>query len=354
MKRSVIVLFYICLFLLSITDVTAQNGRVFGNVTDSQNGNPVPGAHVFLSETTMGTVTDSLGNYEISNIPIGNYTLIASMVGFIRSSSSLVLTDQRPSRHYNLRLRPDMVQLEAIEIRSSNDDWLSALSIFKEHFIGSTQFGRQTEILNPEVLDLKFENGIITGRSEQPLLIENRALGYNLYIELDEFTFNPELKEGSYSVYTKFEEMESSNPETVRNWQSNRRLSYESSIRRFFLSVYQGTAQRDGFRFNRAHLLPLSEDEHREALSALRFVSEHRKEEARGFRITRDLQIEYGSEDIYVQEIDGEPSFLRPNKGGFIFIDGSGNLLDPHSIIVMGRWADQRIANLLPRDYQQD
>lgn len=352
MKRFATVFFYICLFLSSETDVFAQNGRVIGTITDFQSGEPVPGAHVFLSETTMGTVTDSLGNYEISNIPIGNYTLIASMVGFIRSSSSLVLTERRPSRHYNLRLRPDLIQMEAIEVRASNDDWLSALAVFREHFIGSTQFGRQTEILNPEVLDLKYESGLLTGRSEQPLLIENRALGYKLYIELDEFTFNPDLKEGSYSVYTKFEEMESSNPETMRSWQSNRRLSYESSIRRFFQSVYNGTAQRDGFRFSRAHLLPLSDDEHREALNALRFVSEHRKEEARGFRITRDLRVEFGSEDIYVQDIDSEPSFIRPARGGFIFIDASGNLLDPHSIIVMGRWADQRIANLLPRDYR--
>ena len=43
---------------------------------------PLIGANVFLEGTTLGSTTDSLGNYVINNIPIGKYIIRADFVGY--------------------------------------------------------------------------------------------------------------------------------------------------------------------------------------------------------------------------------------------------------------------------------
>ncbi|WP_149276467.1 SusC/RagA family TonB-linked outer membrane protein [Pareuzebyella sediminis] len=54
-----------------------------GNVTDSNDGAPIPGVSVYLESTTVGGVTDFDGNYVFqSSLAPGSYTLIASYLGY--------------------------------------------------------------------------------------------------------------------------------------------------------------------------------------------------------------------------------------------------------------------------------
>jgi len=46
------------------------------------------GANIFLEGTTVGAATDMEGNYSIKSVPAGEYTLIASMIGY----SKLIVT----------------------------------------------------------------------------------------------------------------------------------------------------------------------------------------------------------------------------------------------------------------------
>lgn len=59
--------------------VTLQQSTVSGKVVDSK-GQPLPGVTVIIDGTTSGTITDSDGNYTITNVPFGS-TLIFSFVG---------------------------------------------------------------------------------------------------------------------------------------------------------------------------------------------------------------------------------------------------------------------------------
>jgi hypothetical protein len=59
----------------------SQNVTVFGNVK-STSGEPVPDVTLMVKRTTNGTVTDSYGNYSLSNVPSG-FTLVFSFLGII-------------------------------------------------------------------------------------------------------------------------------------------------------------------------------------------------------------------------------------------------------------------------------
>lgn len=70
----------LALFLLT-NAVLAQNGTVSGTVKDN-NQAPLLGVNVSIKNTIKGTQTDENGNFEISHLENGDYTLLISYLGF--------------------------------------------------------------------------------------------------------------------------------------------------------------------------------------------------------------------------------------------------------------------------------
>ncbi|MCB0705887.1 MAG: carboxypeptidase-like regulatory domain-containing protein, partial [Saprospiraceae bacterium] len=60
----------------------AQTGSIRGNVYEKETGDPVMFATVRLLGTDIGNTTDLDGFFNISNIPVGDYRLVVSYVGF--------------------------------------------------------------------------------------------------------------------------------------------------------------------------------------------------------------------------------------------------------------------------------
>ncbi len=73
---------FIVIFILSIKQVNAQTGTVRGAVYEKKSGQPVLYTNVFLKGTTIGAVTDVNGFFTISKVPVGNYVLMVTYVGF--------------------------------------------------------------------------------------------------------------------------------------------------------------------------------------------------------------------------------------------------------------------------------
>jgi len=69
------------LFLLFCSMLMAQNIQVTGKVTDAVDGQPLPGATIFVQGERTAQVTDNQGNYVISCPP--DATLIFSYVGYL-------------------------------------------------------------------------------------------------------------------------------------------------------------------------------------------------------------------------------------------------------------------------------
>ena len=57
------------------------DGTIRGQITDID-GEPLPGAQVFIEEMSLGAVADINGNYLILNIPIGTYDITVMMMGY--------------------------------------------------------------------------------------------------------------------------------------------------------------------------------------------------------------------------------------------------------------------------------
>ncbi len=70
------------LTLLFAMVTLAQSGKVSGTIVDRETNQPLIGANVLVVGTSLGAATDVNGSYNISNIPVGTYTLKATYLGY--------------------------------------------------------------------------------------------------------------------------------------------------------------------------------------------------------------------------------------------------------------------------------
>ncbi|WP_217189911.1 SusC/RagA family TonB-linked outer membrane protein [Echinicola vietnamensis] len=74
-------LFFLMLFFIWASDGFAQEIILKGTVADGESEEGLPGVSILLKGTTIGTVTDAMGNYNIK-VPDSTGTLIFSFIGY--------------------------------------------------------------------------------------------------------------------------------------------------------------------------------------------------------------------------------------------------------------------------------
>src|SRR5699024_9316602 len=80
MKYLTATILSICTLFGSTLAVHAQS-TVSGTVTESETGNTLPGVNILVKNTTVGTTTDSGGNYSLT-VPSPKDTLVFSYIGY--------------------------------------------------------------------------------------------------------------------------------------------------------------------------------------------------------------------------------------------------------------------------------
>src|SRR3954465_11279902 len=78
-------LFFLAISLFSIFSLSAQvknRSQLSGKVTDAKSGLPLQGASVYISDSKMGTTTDSTGNYILNNVSPGHSIIEVSYEGY--------------------------------------------------------------------------------------------------------------------------------------------------------------------------------------------------------------------------------------------------------------------------------
>jgi outer membrane receptor protein involved in Fe transport len=82
MKPKFILLACILVCFLAGPVFGAITGDIKGKITDSKTGEPLSGVSVSIKGTTMGAKTHPDGEYIVINVPVGDYTLVFSSIGY--------------------------------------------------------------------------------------------------------------------------------------------------------------------------------------------------------------------------------------------------------------------------------
>ena len=108
------ILFNLILFLSSA--VAQESGSIFGKIVDSMTGEDLIGANLFLEGTTIGAASDLEGNYRITNIPSGIYTLSASMVGYTKLTVAELEIKSGESKKLDISLTSEAIETEEVVV----------------------------------------------------------------------------------------------------------------------------------------------------------------------------------------------------------------------------------------------
>lgn len=379
--------------------------QISGTVIDAKTKAPLAGASVYLDHTTKATITSDSGKFTLNNIPTGNYNLIISYVGYNLVSVPM-------SELYNPPLKVELSQttktLKEVVI-TADPHWQEYYSLFKMFFLGKTD--QECTIENPKTLSFHYNDTsyVLTAETTEPLIIQNKALGYKIYYDLSFFVHYA--GRTSYSGYTLFQEIPPINTKEQKRWKTNREKAYYGSLTHFMHSLVNKQLKEDGFVVKKLEKVktinafpthPILENwkgnefKSTDTIITMRWngrdyspedttilsktdqlsntpinpptpITPSKWGQKTGYNILYPGNVPYNN-IITPTSLSGnfKLSFnnslfitYRPSLTTSIltmltpetFVDIRGNLADPHAVINEGYWATLRVADQLPFDY---
>lgn len=104
---------FLIIILISIKVIFPQTGNLQGKVFDGNN--PLPSVNIFIIGLGIGTATDKNGFYTIKNIPVGDYQVRFSSIGFQSITKSISILSNKTTE-LNITLKPIIIEFQTVEV----------------------------------------------------------------------------------------------------------------------------------------------------------------------------------------------------------------------------------------------
>ena len=389
-----------------VTGMAQVKNTISGTVVQGETGAAIPGASVFITNTSKGTVSDGKGAFELPNVPEGSYDLVVSSIGFETQVYSYQAA-QLPLR-LEVRLKPRVEELQTVVVEpDEKNGWEKWGKFFTDNFIGTNEDGRDCRIRNYATLRFRYskKKNRLHVLADEPLQVENKALGYRVQYQLEDFYFEFSTHVLVYYGYSLFSDLNAKGPS--RRQLNNREKAWNGSIMHFMRSLYHDSLAAQGFEVRRMVRRPNLEKQrvkkvYRELAQSGRLhisgagavdkdssgyyqrilaqpdmIDEYAKPllTADSLLFKRDdlvtrrllfpdyLYIVYRNEKEDPEYLDyvhekRAPWFQRSNAflpdSLPISIEPTGNYYPPQSFMTLGYWAwNEKIGDMLPLDYKK-
>lgn len=345
-----------------------------------------------------GTVADENGHFELE-VNEGVHEIIVSMVGYDRLAYQADFTTKSPK--YLFELAPLVVELNEMEVKAErSDEWFENLRIFQYYFLGNSENGIRSEVLNPKVLVIDGQENSLKVKSMDFLEIENHGLGLRIKYLLSSFEYNVEKALVHFMGYPTYSELDG-NRLKVNRWVKARERAYFGSWMHFKRALRDGKVSEEGFEVRSMELIPNPDRPDDQIIDG----AKRRLEEIQdlSYSLFRDslttvvekerlpktiekIGNELLSPDAYSREVDGRIELGFENYLQITFVKGkvpkeyiqsfhrgdgansnnpvsnirlispiliypSGQESNPLHIHLYGFWAWQKMADSLPMDY---
>ena len=132
--------------ILSNPLFSGTTGKVSGVVSSSETKAPLIGVNVVLANTSLGTVTDSLGTFALLNIPPGDYSIQASMIGYADFTLEDVIIKIDQTAIVEIFLNQRSIEMEKITVEATRPIIIHDIS------------NSQINITSDEITDLPFDD----------------------------------------------------------------------------------------------------------------------------------------------------------------------------------------------------
>ncbi len=212
----------------------------------SEDNISLPGASIYLNNTTIGTTSNKDGYFEL-NFPDGNYMLVVSFLGY--ETQKMVLNSANYNANITLRLKESAFKINEVVVKQEvfGKEWQYNLERFKRNFLGRTELASTCKIKNEKALRFLYDakTNTLTAYSRQPLKIKHKGLGYIINYDLVDFTIK-----GKYVFFSGYARYRNIRKHIRRKWKRNRLTAYHGSRMHFLRSLQQQRIKEDGFVVN--------------------------------------------------------------------------------------------------------
>lgn len=352
-------------------EASKQTAIISGWVKVEGSEEVLEGVNVFISGTTIGTVSGPDGTYLLENVPAGSHQLVFSYVGYSTVSFAIRL---QPGSVYvqNATMISQANELPPIEISSlpyvDAKFWHKHFKDFEREFIGSSQHSFSTSITNKEVLNFTYDRklDVLKAYAEEPLEVVNNSLGYMIICHLEYFEKQKDVT--SFHIKAGFQPMDYSSRREKRKWKKNRKFAYRGSSVHFFQSLIKDNYESEGFQLYKINdnkkVKVKREDILRKSQNGVNWILDYpgtlyveyvrEKESSEYLAYLMGLKGRMGQE-LGVLEVNGATAGYQKSqlelKEGEVVLLNDGQLLKPKDIMKLGYWSWERVADLMPMDY---
>ncbi len=401
--------FFLVLVLLAFPALSQQ--QISGHVVNEGDGSPIAGCSVFIAGSSRGTVTNASGYFVLDNVPTGRHDLVVSSIGYTTFSYSITET-MLPLRLL-VKMEVKAKELPNVVVEPSVlEGWDKWGKAFMDNFIGTADNAAFCKITNTGTLSFRYfkKSNRLVAYADEPVEIVNKALGYTIKYQLENFEVNFSTRTVFFSGYPLFVDDTREGKQPRKKWVSNRSKAYHGSITHFLVSLYNNNLTAEGFEVRRMTRKPNLEKERVRQAYRNRMV---RTTNSEGKTIVRSEPLPADSQQYY-ERVMRQPdlidsigssmltadSVLLPADGGavrsllfdnYLYIvykkelespmylqaqmenrkpsfqrsiltlvtyepivfDAQGNYFDPQNLLSSWYWGwSQKVADMLPSDYE--
>ena len=224
-------------FLFYLSPLTLYGQRtISGRITDADDGAPVPGVHVFIANTTVGTTTNADGYYQLKIPGEGSYQIAVSHVGY--QPVFMEIEPGKASKVVDIELQ--IYEMEGVEVALKIKARKQDITLFWRTILGENPSMKTIHAINSEApyfyYNSKTEKLTVTCRT--PLHIINHEMGYHIQYELNVFSHDYKTNISSWKAQCLFSELEPENDTQKRMWEEKRKQVYQVSIVHFIKTLY--------------------------------------------------------------------------------------------------------------------
>ena len=216
---------------------------MIGTVLDSLTREPLPYATVYINGTPKGTITDSVGFYELKNI---NYPadLVISYVGYktqvhhLTTNPGYLLVELKTMGNLPEVVITDYSERERI------------MQFFKKMFLGQDFWAEHATIRDEDVLMFQIEGSKIHAWATEPIIIDMPLLGYELYLDLVSFEVEHVDNADKCNLlgYYYYKLNNPDNKSEIKKIIKNRQKVFYNSSQHFLMSLYENKLEENGYR----------------------------------------------------------------------------------------------------------
>lgn len=347
--------------------VTAAGQNILGTILDAETSEPLVGVHVFLASRLQGTITDNDGRFVLENVLSGAYKVVASIIGYDSESVLIEVQEGIVPGNVAILLKPTVYELEGVTVEEDAPrQWQEQLVQFRELFLGRSYNARESLITNEYVLSFREEDGEFEAFASEPLLIENKGLGYKVTFVLDQLTYSEEDDLNMTQGTWRFEEMAPENNKQRKAWQEQREYVFKGSLQHLLWSMIHLRTEQEGFYLLRdfSNQAPAPEPflqkyhdlDERTILRRTKKAYEYKM----AFRDFIRIYYERKGDRVKLFGKKKPPpseqlSYMKMNRLGEVTVHESGYLYSPQgassAVTVFGYLASRGVADLLPQEY---